>query len=108
MLFSTIQLTPLGIRNAIFHWPGLVQGPPFPSFIGFLFSGGWVFVDIGIAFSFCVIFKRYPSVEINASNRALALLEEAVSPGENFRRLVRSYASALTYVLLLLLSGTAF
>ena len=102
---------PLGIRNAIFPLAGFGSRAALPLFfIGFLFSGGLGFLmDVGIAlFLFAVIFQTITlPVELNASNRALALLEgsgylkgaELEGAGQVLRAAALTYVAALAVAL---------
>ncbi len=101
----------LGVRNAIFPLAGFGSKAAFPLFfLGFLFSGSLSFLmDIGIAvFLFAVFFQTVTlPVELNASSRALALLdgggflqgEELEGAGQVLRAAALTYVAALAVAL---------
>ncbi len=93
---------PLTIRNSIVPLAGFGSQAAFPLFlIGFIFQQGFL-MDIGIAvFMFAVFFQAITlPVELNASNRAMALLETGgMLQGEELsgaRKVLN--AAALTYI----------
>lgn len=93
---------PLGIRNAIVPLAGFGSQAAFPLvLIGMIFQQGFL-MDIGIAiFLFAVIFQAITlPVELNASKRAIVLLENGgMLQGEELsgaRKVLN--AAALTYV----------
>jgi len=102
---------PLGIRNAIFPLAGFGSRAAFPLFfLGFIFSGSLSFLmDIGIAvFLFAVFFQTVTlPVELDASSRALALLEgggflqgeELEGAGQVLRAAALTYVAALAVAL---------
>ncbi len=94
----------LNIRNNLFPVASLGSRMAMPLFfIGFFFAGiGGTFMDIGIAlYFFAVLFQVVTlPVELNASTRAVALLEGGGIIQENEKSGVKAVlnAAALTYV----------
>ena len=96
------EYAPLGIRNAIVPLAGFGSKAAFPLFlVGMIFQQGFL-MDIGIAiFLFAVFFQAITlPVELNASRRAMALLEGGgVLQGEELTGAKKVLnAAALTYV----------
>ncbi len=93
---------PLGIRNAIVPLAGFGSQAAFPLFlIGMIFQQGFL-MDFGIAvFLFAVIFQAITlPVELNASRRAMSLLEGGgILQGEELTGAKKVlHAAALTYI----------
>lgn len=94
---------PLAMRNNLFPVASLGSSMAMPLFfIGFLFQGGTLLMDIGVfLFSFAVLFQIVTlPVEFNASSRAIALLTSGGMIDRREEKGVRAVlnAAALTYV----------